>query len=120
MERKYTDRDFLKILRDKAGELGRTPKRREVRQNFAISARFGSWNNALKAAGLNPLKKRYTIEEYYKILRDWAKKHGKTPRSKDFAKDIYLPDPRTICRKCGMSWNGVIKAAGWNDSVYRV
>lgn len=71
---KYTDRDLIKILKDKAKELGRTPKRREVYQNQVIRDRFGSWNEALLKANLKILKKKYTRNELIEYAEEFYKK----------------------------------------------
>lgn len=57
MAKKYTDEDLIEILQQKAKELGRPPKTREVRQWGTIINHFGSFDKALEAAGLTPNKK---------------------------------------------------------------
>lgn len=46
------DRTLLAPLIERAGELGRTPARREVAGAGAIKRRFRTWGNACRAAGL--------------------------------------------------------------------
>jgi len=50
---KYTDQELIKNLKDTARRLGRTPKRREIKNpgSWVYIKRFGSWNKAFKAAG---------------------------------------------------------------------
>ncbi len=56
----YTDAQLLNILRGLADELGRTPAYRDLAARSGLPGasvydrRFGSWNRALEAAGLEP------------------------------------------------------------------
>lgn len=77
----YTKKNLIEILQQKATELGRPPKQREVKQAGAIIRSFGSFNAGLKAAELNPAKKReYTREDLIKILQQKAKELGRPPK----------------------------------------
>ncbi|UBF35392.1 MULTISPECIES: homing endonuclease associated repeat-containing protein [Bacillus] len=53
----YTKEQLINILRQKAKELGRSPKRKEVKQFQTIVKQFGSFREGLKEAGL-PLNRR--------------------------------------------------------------
>ncbi len=103
----FTDEQLLAILKDQAKKLNsRTPKMKETPHCDAIAKRFGSWNKALKKAGLEPLRENIKPNEYYiQLLKDWAHKHGKTPREKDFSCHS------TIFKRFG-SWNNAILEAG--------
>ncbi len=112
---KYTDQELIKKLKETARKLGRTPKRREVRNpgSWVYSKRFGSWNKALKTAGLTPLKEIGLSKEHLKkVILDFYKKYGRTPSISDFYKNPYLPDPRHIQRKFGMRWNDIMRYLG--------
>lgn len=50
----YTNEDLIRLIQEKAKELGRTPVFTEVSHSYTISKRFGTWNAALIAAGLKP------------------------------------------------------------------
>lgn len=56
----HDDETLLKTLHDLAGKLGRTPTMRELQaypglpSRSAYTRRFGNWNAALEAAGLEP------------------------------------------------------------------
>jgi len=60
----YTDADLLDALRGLAAELDRTPTgrellaRRDLPSPSICQIRFGSWNKALEAAGLEPKRRR--------------------------------------------------------------
>ncbi len=45
------------ILQQEAKELGRSPKRNEVKEGATIKRHFGSFKKGLEAAGLTPNKR---------------------------------------------------------------
>ncbi|MEC0383451.1 hypothetical protein P8818_00445 [Bacillus velezensis] len=82
----YTKEELIEILQQKAKELGRTPKKREIKQSATIRKRFGSFHKGLEAAGLTPnqtRRKTYTEENLIEILRQKAKELGRTPKAKE-------------------------------------
>ena len=89
----YSDEDLLDQLRALTKELGRTPRTRDVNvaSNCASSGvfrkRFGSFNAALQAAGLdlNPTAK-YSDDELLDQLRVLTIELGRTPLIKDVNK----------------------------------
>ena len=54
----YTNEELLENLRELNRQLGRPPLRREIKRPSAwvYYQRFGSFVNALKEAGLNPIR----------------------------------------------------------------
>ena len=65
-----TDQELCLLLWQQATELGRSPKYKEIPGSRLYEQRFGSWNEALKAAGLSTVGKypvtklpRYIEEE---------------------------------------------------------
>ncbi|MCD7911016.1 DUF3841 domain-containing protein [Bacillus velezensis] len=84
----YSNEELISILQDKAKRLGRPPKYHEVTQATTMAFRFGSWNKALKAAGLN-LKTFYTIQS----LDGWerAKQRGFLCGLEDYIVEDWLP-----------------------------
>lgn len=114
----YSDKDLLEIIIRTAKKLKRTPKRREVKNNSTILSRFGSWNQAIKKAGLKPNnKKSYTKKELIQIIKDYYKKNKTVPRQIDFAKNPKLPDPTTIKRKFNLSWQEILKKVNLNPRL---
>ncbi|UNL92004.1 hypothetical protein IE382_23005 (plasmid) [Bacillus subtilis] len=106
MVKKYTDEDLIKILQQKAKELGRSPKAKEVKQWATIIKHFGSFNKALEAAGLTPGKVRgYTEEELIEVLQYKAKELGRSPKSNE------VKQFQAIVRHFG-SFNKGLEAAG--------
>ena len=53
-EPKYTSQKLINIIRQKVEELQRIPARREMKENKTCQKIFGSWNNAIIAAGFHP------------------------------------------------------------------
>ncbi|MFY1590164.1 MULTISPECIES: homing endonuclease associated repeat-containing protein [Bacillus] len=61
------------MLRDLYEKLGRTPLASEVPQRVTIRIRFGSWENALRKAGIpinKPKKTKYENDELLEILQE--------------------------------------------------
>lgn len=71
--------------------------------------RFGSWNDAVRKAGLTPRRNEYTNKELIDILQKLAKKLGHTPRRVDINEDC--PNLDTYERHFG-SYEKAIKKAG--------
>lgn len=82
-----------------------------------ITRRFGSWNNALLAAGLPTLDEirrgsnvpKYTKDDLIRILRDFANENGRTPKMSDFRKGS--PSVSTFFAYFG-TWNNALEQAG--------
>ncbi|MEX3914328.1 hypothetical protein AB4672_21380 [Bacillus paralicheniformis] len=81
-KRTYTESELIEILQQKAKELGRAPKLREVKQNATIKRHFGSFNAGLKAAGLTP-NRTYTESDLIEILQQKAKELGRAPKTRE-------------------------------------
>ncbi|MBS4161479.1 hypothetical protein GWP49_30870, partial [Klebsiella pneumoniae] len=56
--KKYTEAELIEILQQRAEELGRSPKKREIKQFQTIVNHFGTFNKGLEAAGLTPRRRR--------------------------------------------------------------
>lgn len=113
-----TNEELIKEAKELANKLGRTPKRREFEHYWKAHYRYGNWNNFLKAAGLKPLREgNLTLEDYEKIIHDFVRKHGRTPTSKDFYENLYLPDPRTMERKFGKPWSKILIDLGYEPNI---
>jgi uncharacterized protein YejL (UPF0352 family) len=115
----YSDEQLLQILRDLAAELGRAPLQRELqaRQDLpsysAYRGRFGSWTAALKAAGLEPYRRRapaYSVEQLLQILRDLAAELGRSPLQRELQARQDLPSSSAYAR-CFGSWTAALEAA---------
>lgn len=81
--------ELLDALRDLAATLGAPPTRAEMNEEGRYSARpyyteFGSWNDALRAAGFDPHHKAYTGAELRDDLQRVADDLGHPPRLADY------------------------------------
>lgn len=74
---------------------------------------FGSWNNAIIAAGLENLPRRqlYDKKQIIEMIIKIHKDTGKIPRCIDFDNDCNLPSSKTVMDYFG-DWNNAIEAAG--------
>ncbi|MDS0476890.1 hypothetical protein NDO75_18075 [Natrinema sp. 1APR25-10V2] len=72
--------------------------------------RFGSWNDALRAAGIEPCTNP-SKEELRTTLQDFADSLGETPTAADARDADEVPSPVTYRRQFE-SWNNALKAAG--------
>jgi len=54
MAERKTSGELIKIIRQSAKKLKRTPTRREIKEDKTCQKTFGSWNNAILAAGFIP------------------------------------------------------------------
>lgn len=118
--KKHTDDELLDALRRAADELGRTPTQKEIAamdgypSYMTYFKRFGSWNEALRLAGIEPRERhvrRYTEAELITLLKEAAAVLGRTPKTDDLqAMDAY-PSWHTYHARFG-SWNKALEAAG--------
>jgi hypothetical protein len=131
--KKYTDEELLNELIRFEKEYGRSPTEADFRNNpeypsyVTFQRRFGSWDNALKMAGLdtNPYRhhqvelniperepqKNYTDEELLNELIRFEKEYGRPPTEADFRKNPEYPSYITCKRRFG-SWIDALKLAG--------
>ncbi|MDP3991712.1 MAG: DEAD/DEAH box helicase family protein [Candidatus Colwellbacteria bacterium] len=105
----YTEDEIVSYLQSLAKQLGKTPSAADVGQasaggkgpgSSAIARRFGSFNAALEAAGLLPLKRNYTDEELIDLLRQCAEEIGKVPGKQDLLHHGW-PSPNTYRQHFG-------------------
>lgn len=117
---KYSDEDLIDIIQDKAKELGRVPTRRDVKQFYTISKRFGSWNNALRLAGFDVNYQTYddmTKDDCVKLIQQKTKELGRTPYRKEWDKDRTLPSSDFIRKKFdNKTWYEIMAIAGFEHS----
>ncbi len=89
MRRRYADGEILAELRGCAERLGRSPTMREFQADVGtrmhphtVVERFGSWNEAKRAAGLRP-RRFATRTELLAELRSLGDELGRPPTSRD-------------------------------------
>lgn len=127
--RKWTDKELIQIIQEKAKELGTTPKATDIitPNPSTFAYRFGSWNNALKMAGFEPQQERIhkasvrTKEELITLLYDWSIRHNRAINSSDLIKDKSLPSRTAICNQLGVkSWQEVINLLDLPSKFYYI
>ena len=115
----FSDKELLGTLKKLNIRLGRTPIMKDFASEKGLPEatvfkdHFGSWNNALKLAGLEvkyPLRK-WTKEELLYKLRKKATKLGKCPTQRDIDKDSSMPAKGNY-RKYFGTFNNAVRSAG--------
>lgn len=119
--------ELISLLQTKAKELGKTPTMREVKNDPSMPSSntycevFGSWTNALNAAGLRIPKERqvlvgYTEEELLSVLRDKIEEIGYIPSSGK-TKELGLPHSEAYRRVFG-SWGNALEKLGYKSEYH--
>lgn len=118
----YTDEELLNYLEVFHKENGRVPIAKDFLNNpdyptfVTYQKRFGSWNEALKLAGLDNRpkgsnSKKYTDEELLNFLNIFYEENGKAPGKRDFLNNIAYPDYQNYTAHFG-SWGNALKMVG--------
>ncbi|MBP3916033.1 hypothetical protein [Clostridium sp.] len=110
---KQSKEEFIKIIRNKATELGRTPRYKDLKERKAIVSKFGTWNNALIESGLDIIKVRsYTKEELLTSVTKISELLKRTPTTED------CPTlARSALTHFG-GWNNLLMEAGMKINSY--
>lgn len=119
----YTDGELIVALQKLAERLGRAPRRIEINRAEdspildTYERRFGSYEDALVKAGLEPASPyiQITDEELIKKLNDLTRVLGHVPSYSEIAKEKNYPHPSTYQDRFG-SWTEAIKKAGLERS----
>ncbi|MEA2037266.1 MAG: hypothetical protein U9O94_07170 [Nanoarchaeota archaeon] len=117
--RKYSDEDLITLLRILANRLNKSPSAREMdfAQAFPDSKvyiqRFDSWSKALIMAGIKPNKRktRYSDVLLIELLRNLAKKLGRSPAHDEMNRQQGYPCGNTF-RDRFDTWNKALEKAG--------
>jgi len=121
----YTNEQLIEILQKLAEELGRTPtaksmqERKDLPSDSMYLRRFGSWKNAIKAAGLSmdDFNKQYTDRQLIENLQNIAEELGRTPTASDLL-GREGPSNRAYSHRFG-SWNDALEVAGLTENDTR-
>jgi len=107
--RVYTEEELLDEVRDLADKFDRSPRCVEVREQADISIetlcyRFGSFNDALRAAGLSVTKPhdedpKYSREELLEYIRELTAKQLKPPTAAEMGDADGVPSANTYQRR---------------------
>lgn len=103
----WSDEEIIAALQEWAARHGRSPNSCEWKpstpdrpSSICVRRRFGSWEKALRRAGLKPNSRRqhryWSDQEVIDALRAWAKREGRPPRHKDWLRAT-LDHPCSVC-----------------------
>ena len=120
----YTHEELIQQLRNEFDRFGRAPTGRDIDEaskekrtasSNTFRQAFGSWNKALKAAGLEVLHRRsYSKAELIQQLKDEFERLGRVPTTKDItstSKENKTASSGTFQNVFG-SWKKALEAAG--------
>jgi hypothetical protein len=119
-ERPAWDRaSILTALERFADEHGRAPTWDEWKTSAPdhpyadqVSCEFGSWPDAIRAAGLRPARQPYDREEVLAALSDWMLEHGRAPKPAEWRPDPARGVPTlSAIRKHFGKWDLAIRTA---------
>jgi hypothetical protein len=121
----------VRALRRWARETGTPPRRHDWQQpggkwereypawpsSGDVDAHFGSWPQALAAAGLRPHRRPWTRAAIIDALQAWAAAHGRAPHHGEWhAGGLEHPPAGTVKRVFG-SWSAGLRAAGLEPAL---
>lgn len=122
LKRRYTDEQMIGALQVVAMRLGRAPTLKEWTQQKlqphqqAIVARFGTWNEAMRAAGLEPRPTGvntahgtvWVNSELVRLGAALIRRLGREPSSYEWSRRLYQPAYSTIKRRFG-TWTSFLE-----------
>ena len=115
----YSKEEILELLKLKAEEIGNTPTHDSVNNDpqmpnaYNIAKVFGSFNEALKQAGLKPnlqTKRRFSRDEILESLKQKAAETRQMPTYKMLDEDEEMPSPYQVCKTFGSFANAFVEA----------
>jgi hypothetical protein len=95
--REYSNIEILKLFKEKALKLGRSPTAVEINEDKDLPCsalyhkRFGNLRNIQRRLGIKPNILKYTDEELIAMLKNKSRQLKRPPIAKDIAKDRDLP-----------------------------
>ena len=114
---RYTKGQIIEIIRKFERENGRPPTSADFDDNlryypssWSVRNLFGSWNDAMRMAGLIP-NTLLKDEELLEFLRKFDRENGRSPKMEDFLGNPKYPS-FAIYQKHFGSWNNALKMAG--------
>ena len=120
----YSNEELIAFLQQKADSLGCAPTMHQIDidknlpSSQTFSSHFGSFNNALKEAGLEihtpqnrPHANSYSDKRLLQLLQDKAKILKHTPTVRELNADKSMPTHDTYVNRFG-SYNNAIEKAG--------
>jgi Homing endonuclease associated repeat len=119
LKRHYTRAEIVSELRRDAQRRGRPPRQKEwLRPTSegpdigAVARIFGRWGAGLRAAGLDPARRRWTNGEIVEALRAWTARHSRPPLSSDWRRSATDHPTAAFVQGRFGSWRAALEAAG--------
>lgn len=113
----YSDEELIEEIKKASQDLGRVPNSKDFEKRkpnaSTIRIRFGSWENALKEAGLKKDRQKvkdYTREELIKSLQKYYNEFNKVPTTRDLKNNSDYPTCETFRNHFGSHKNALIEA----------
>jgi DNA invertase Pin-like site-specific DNA recombinase len=118
----WSDQEIIAALQEWAARHGRPPNSCEWLtgspdrpSSLCIRRRFGSWERALKRAGLKPNQRQqpryWTNTEILDALKTWTERHGHPPKATDWTRaEPGRPCARSVTQRYG-TFSGGLAAA---------
>jgi hypothetical protein len=123
IRKRYSDAEILGQLKSSAERLGRSPTMREFAEDEGttihpqtVIERFGSWNQAKRAAGLVP-RRFATKEELLRCLRELGETLGRTPTAKDVDANRGIVPSKSLYWHTFGSLTNALREAGFDVPV---
>ncbi|MGG5317926.1 hypothetical protein IGI49_002665 [Enterococcus sp. AZ071] len=115
LRRRISNEQLIELVQKQAEESGRTPRAINFKHYGIAQVRYGSWNNFLESAGLEPVRslhdKRYlSDEELIELVQKQAKEQGETPTLAEFEYK------RTVKARYGR-WGKFLESAGLKPRI---
>ncbi|MCT6925414.1 hypothetical protein [Metasolibacillus sp.] len=117
---KYTNEDLLNKIREYHRIYGKIPRKRDIRENQAISKRFGSWNNAIELAGFKPTRKNWTKEEIIKLIDEQIALNGRPFTRQEILSDNTLFSYENFKSYFGFSYLKYAESLGYSVNQIRL
>lgn len=119
-----SDKKLLADIQQVADNIGKTPSRKEYVEYGAHAAQtvvrhFGSWNNAVTEAGLDPNPTEVTVETLLTDIHRVADKLGETPSCSQYL-EHGDHSPTTVRNKFGGSWKAGVREAGFEPKGAKI
>lgn len=124
----WTRELILEALRIVTREDGKCPRAEALKTDPRLPCitvfyrRFGTWEEAVEAAGIEYTPQAWDREKAVETLRDWTDRHGRLPNSDDLrnAGDIGLPGQSACYRLFGSVSQPRLGAVIWGEDAGRI
>jgi SOS-response transcriptional repressor LexA len=121
MSQKYSREELLTALRQYIDETGDRPTVVAFRESDRYPSpntyqrEFGSWNQALKTAGIGDRHEQYSRELLLDAIQELTEEFGRPPSARELHESDEHPSRDPFEREFG-SWADAVEAAGYDSS----